>query len=203
MTEVELKARVRDVEATRARLAAFARKARDFDKRDEYWAKGPETGEGLMAAEDSGRAFRIRQDLSLGPGAAPEAVAYVTFKNKSRSGGVERNEEHEFTVSDGGEFAALAARLGARAVLRKRKRGEAWICGDLTIELCEVEGLGWFLEIEALVPSGLPRERAEAECEAATGRIRDALCRAGLAESDIEGRYYADLLAEAGLASIP
>ncbi len=180
MIEVELKARVADPEACEARLATFAHRSGSFDKADEYWVLGG--ADAPMAAEERGRAFRIRESGGR---------AVVTRKRKERSGGIETNVETEFEVSDAAAFRELALGLGARPALRKRKRGSAWEAEGALIELCEVAGLGHFLEIEILLREGAP----EGEIAEARAKLLALLVKAGLTQGDIEPRYYADMLA--------
>jgi adenylate cyclase class IV len=192
--EVELKARVRDRAAVLARVASFARAEGQVDKLDEYW-------HGPGWREDRGaRGFRIR-------GEGGKTV--VTRKAKRREGGVEANREREFSVSDRDCFVEFVQSLGCEPFYSKRKRGEAFtalVGGEgrgpsagaaamaATIEVFEVIGLGDFIEIEILVPEGDPEAVARASRE-----VRALLSRSGLSESDVEPRFYSELLAEAGL----
>ena len=184
MIEVELKARVADPGRVEAAILAFAEPARNFEKEDAYW-HGP--GWRIHRGQ---KGFRIRRD-------GDEAV--VTFKDKRSEGGIEINREREFTVSDPATFAEFAERMGCEPFFTKSKRGRSFEirragARPLLLELCEVAGLGWFLEIVALVEEGDP-----AGVALARGEIRSLLAKAGLGESDIEPRYYSELLLAAGL----
>ncbi len=185
MMEVELKARVSDPEATRGRLESFCRLDRDFDKRDAYW-QGPRRLE-----DGDRRGFRLRTD---------GGDSFVTFKDKRLEGGIEVNCEREFTVSDQSAFVEFAWRLGCEPHFEKRKRGSRYeaVAGaasgtSVGLELAEIEGIGWFLEIEALVPENDPGAVARAQ-----GEIRSLLAQAGIGEEAIEPRFYSELLMEAG-----
>jgi adenylate cyclase class 2 len=74
----------------------------------------------------------------------------VNFKRKEVRDGIEVNDEREFEVSDAAVFGELLSRLGLAVWIRKRKTGEAWTWGGITIELSEIEGLGFFAELEIL-----------------------------------------------------
>lgn len=190
--EVELKARVADMAATEARIASFATYERSFDKADLYFrAPSPLPSvpgmSGVAAEEERGRAFRLRRDGDK---------AYVTFKAKTREAGVEVNREREFEVSEPAAFEELCARLGCVVAVRKGKRGRAYRHGDILLELCEVAGLGNFLEIETM----LPADSGAADIARAKEGLHAALARAGLAEGDVEERYYTEMLAAKGLA---
>ena len=183
MIEVELKARVVDAEAVRAKLKAFAVYKYDFDKRDAYW-HGPE-----WRINRGTRGFRVRSE--------GESVT-VTFKNKRSEGGIEINREREFAITDREIFTEFIERLGCEPFFEKRKIGSRWEWSSgadspIVLELLEVPGLGLFLEIEALVADEEP-----AAIALARGEIVTLLERAGLDESDIEPRYYSELLMQAG-----
>jgi predicted adenylyl cyclase CyaB len=191
MIEVEVKARVSDKAAVLAKVAAFARSEGAVDKLDEYW-HGPGWRENRGT-----RGFRLR---------AEGGETVVTRKSKSREGGIERNREIEFGVSDRDAFVELIENLGCEPYYTKRKRGEAFTVpadsampgGVATIEIFEVLGLGDFIEVELLVPEG----DAEASVRAAS-RVRALLALSGVPESEIEPRFYSELLVEAGLIGAP
>jgi len=184
MIEVELKARLGDRAAVEERVASFARLAGPFDKLDAYW-HGPE-----WRLQRGKKGFRIRADGD---------ATFVTFKTKKCEGGVEINREREFEVSDRGAFVELAERLGCEPFYTKRKTGRRYelssggTAAPIAIEICEVEGLGWFIEIEALLEAEEPAAVALAQ-----GEIKGILARAGVPESAIESRYYSELLLAAG-----
>lgn len=189
MIEVELKARVAEPGQVEERLRSFAHFVKDFDKADAYW-HGPDW---RLARGTKG--FRIRSE---------DGKTIVTFKTKRCEGGMEINRERELEVSDRGIFVELIERLGCEPFFEKRKTGrrfeyEAGGTGrPIALELAELQGLGWFLEIEALLPEEDPAAIALAQ-----GEIRGLLARAGLPESTIESRYYSELLIEAGRVSQP
>ncbi len=183
MIEVELKARVEDPQATEARVAAFARLVGAFDKADAYW-HGPD-----WRLHRGKKGFRIRKEGE---------ATFVTFKTKRCEGGIEINREREFAVSDHDAFIELVERLGCEPFYTKRKTGRRYEFDagggkPIAIELCEVEGLGWFIEIEALLETEDPAAVALAQ-----GEIRSVLARSGVPESAIESRYYSELLLSAG-----
>jgi predicted adenylyl cyclase CyaB len=188
--EVELKARLRDRDAVLRAVSSFARAEGAVDKSDEYW-HGPD-----WRLNRGSRGFRVRRE-----GGDP----VVAFKTKRSEGGIEINRETEFKVSDRGAFIEFALRLGCERFYSKRKKGLKFRAGGevplpaaATIEIVEVEGLGDFIEIEALLEDEDPAAIALAQ-----GEIRALLARAGVPESDIESRFYSELLIEAGLVGRP
>jgi adenylate cyclase, class 2 len=198
MVEVELKARIRDRTAVLAAVSSFARALGPVDKFDEYWHE-PGWRENRGA-----RGFRIR-----GEGES----TLVTLKEKRREGGIEANRELEFGVSDRAAFVELIKSLGCEPYYSKRKRGEAFTtlvgaegsgpsagaaATAATIEVFEVLGLGDFIEIEILVPEG-----DAGAVDWASRELRGLLSRSGVPESDLEPRFYSELLMEAGLMARP
>lgn len=83
---------------------------------------------------------------------------------------------------------ALAAGLGVRIVVDKRRRLLLW--EDVRIHLDEVDGLGCFVELEAVAPaeSDLDRERGR------VARLRDVL---DIPDEHLRNGSYADALAAA------
>ncbi len=80
----------------------------------------------------------------------------------------------------------LTSALGELVVVGKQ-RHILWI-GDVKFHVDRVQGLGSFVEIEALDRTGdLGEERLQAECDRYVGLL-------GITESDLEGRSYSDLL---------
>jgi adenylate cyclase class 2 len=186
--EIELKAWVDDPQNAKRRAGSFARYERAFDKRDVYWRSG-----------NSAALFdvRVRDDAAASDDGGKSRAALVTYKAKETRGAVEVNDEREFAVSAAEPFEELLRALGFREFIRKRKTGWAWTVADaanrppVLIELCRVEGLGWFAELEIIA------ERDDPETVAASReRLLDCLARLGVAEERIETRYYTDMLKE-------
>jgi adenylate cyclase, class 2 len=188
--EVELKAHLRDRAATEAAVASFARPAGRVEKSDAYW-HGPD-----WRLNRGTRGFRVRSE---------GGSTVVTFKTKRSEGGIEINREREFEVSDSLAFEEFALRLGCEPFYGKRKTGLAFKVGgsdpcphEATIEILAVEGLGDFIEIEVLLEDEDPSHVALAQ-----GEIRALLARAGVDESEIESRFYSELLINAGIVPRP
>jgi len=166
--EVELKAWIEDPEKMRQTLRQQALFVRDFDKRDIYFARPG--GERSL--------FRVRRD-----GDETE----ITYKRKERRNGIEINREHEFHLQDFMEFVGFCDYLGYIKSVEKHKSGQQFKMQEATVELCFVEGLGWFIEIEYLLDS-------ERKVDAAVKRLEQLLKELGVDRSRIEPRYYTDML---------
>jgi adenylate cyclase class IV len=89
---------------------------------------------------------------------------------------------------------ALSDSLGVRVVVEKARRLLLW--RNVRIHLDRVEGLGDFVELEAVAasPGGLEVERDRVE------QLREAL---GIADEHLVAHGYADLLARSGATGLP
>jgi homotetrameric cytidine deaminase len=164
---VELKARDADPEATAARCRSLgAAEHGVLEQRDTYFA---------------GRRGRLKLREETGSGA--ELIGY------RRADGTEP-EESAFIRAAAADPAALRealdAALGTTVVVVKRRRLFVW--ENVRIHLDDVEGLGTFLELEALVGPGL-NDRAEAQEKVA--RLRGELA---ISDDALVVVGYADLL---------
>ncbi len=139
--------------------------------------------------------FRMRIEQSGPSFAAMQGTLVFTYKEKTMRGGVEVNEEVEFTSSpDQGEAARLFfLKLGYEVYITKIKKGYLYTLPvlptlpPLTIELVEVVGLGWFLELEFVVEDADLVDQAQ-------GALLDFLSLLKIEESAIEGAYYMHML---------
>ncbi|WP_320129344.1 CYTH domain-containing protein [uncultured Sphaerochaeta sp.] len=187
--EVELKAHVQDPKVIMAILEGFEHISEPVCeyKKDIYYAK----------AKGEDPLFRLRKE-SFGPDFDSLTGSILfTYKDKSLKDGIEVNSETEFTTSDAqGENAEkFFQALGYEIYIEKEKKGYSFVYKPegfeplLHIELVQVIGLGWFLEMEFLL------EEQELVHEAKK-KLHEVLGMAGLAESDIESKYYMHMLKE-------
>lgn len=178
--EVELKAWVRDYEALKNHLDGRA----DVlyigfeEKADTYYGLGEEA------------LFRIRKEHIN-----EERSVVITHKKRSTIDGIEENVEYEITIDPAQEGAthAFFTALGYIPVKTKHKRGwryrkvHSTTSLGLTVELVHLEGLGWFIEVEALVETS--EERHQARCE-----VMAFLESVGVDPSAIEAKAYLQLI---------
>jgi adenylate cyclase class 2 len=113
----------------------------------------------------------------------------LTHKGPRAAGPVKARRETTVRLTD--DPTALLEALGFRRTARLRKRRERHRLGPLEVTLDEVEGLGWFSEVEAVGP----------DAGAAQAAVEDGLRRLGL-----EGRprlrgSYVELALAAGAAA--
>ena len=174
--EVECKTRIPDssVDGLKRKLSLhFAEEAVSVRKEDVYFA-----------ADGTELLFRVRSD---------GRDVFITRKaRQTRGDGVEVNEEIEFS-SHASELASVERfflSLGYGRAIEKRKNGWAWYRGDLTAELVRVTGLGWFLELEFLLPDEAPDELVGQ----AAGKLEELRTALGVRELPLESRYYVEML---------
>ncbi len=178
--EVEIKARISDPESIRSWLAKNARFLEEIDYHDVYFK--PESIEGYTYNR-----FRLRMSGKN---------SLVTVKDKIANGGGEACAEVEFEVSDTAAFIAFIRSFGFAALVEKTKKGKRYIIeagpsdkpdGPARIELIEIGGLGWFVEIEIMVAN-------EDEIGGAWKRIKKIFRELGIGEEDVETRPYTRMI---------
>lgn len=177
MQEIELKARVADPRAVEGKLALFMDFKGTIDKHDEYWTV-PVMSSVILT---TGFRFRIRKE----PGKAT-----VTFKEKTYTSTIEINNEVEFGVLEPAAFQSFIEKMSAKLLYTKHKAGTQWKSeAGLLAELVRVEGLGDFLEVEAMFEDG-----NDIVIENVKNQLIDVIKRCGLTMADIEPRPYSQLL---------
>jgi homotetrameric cytidine deaminase len=167
---IELKARDADPGATAARCVALRAEGRGvLVQRDTYF---------------TARTGRLK--LREHEGAGAELIAY-------RRPDAAEPEQSAFIIAPAGEPVALRealdAALGTVVVVVKRRR--LWMWENVRIHLDDVEGLGTFIELEALVGPGL-NEPAQARAKVARLRAElriedEALVVAGYGDLLLDG----------------
>ncbi|MDR3171079.1 MAG: class IV adenylate cyclase [Treponema sp.] len=180
--EIELKAWVDDSQELKKVLCSLAGYPAAFEKADAYWYPvGTET------ALSSG--VRIREVAATDATGKVTRTIWVTYKIKEVREGIEVNDEREFEVSDKATFEELLRRVGLEPGVAKHKQGWAWEYEGITVELAQVAGLGWFVELEILADTG-----GEDIVAGARTRLLACLHQLGIAENRIESRYYTEML---------
>lgn len=114
----------------------------------------------------------------------------VTSKAKAIFDGMEVNRELEFEISQLEDFQNWIKLLGFSFWYKKSKKGRAYRWKDLLIEVVYLEPLGWFVEIEKV----LPEEASSQEKLKARQDILDALTQLQVPRENLEARTYAELL---------
>ena len=187
--EIELKAHIRDKDALGSKLSDRAEYLGAFEKIDTMW----------YTADGSGfypYGVRIRRETRVLPESAKKSKIFVTYKDKKIGDGIETNREEEFEVrSSSGRpeeiFENFLRRMGLIPGAGKRKQGKSYRIDGITAELLEVDGLGWFIELEIIADND--REDTLASGKNKLFRFLDEL---GVPKDAIESRPYLQMLAE-------
>ncbi|MGB4406654.1 MAG: CYTH domain-containing protein [Sphaerochaeta sp.] len=184
--EVELKAHVSDHALLKKRIEALTGISSCLCelKQDTYLSPKWEDSHFRMRLEQRGPSFESMQGTLV-----------FTYKNKELADGIEVNEEVEFNASSDQDVAALHffLSMGYEIYITKTKRGYVYsysVCPDLpplTIELVEVVGLGWFIEIEFVLEN-------PSKVEMAREKLLLVLDQVGVGRSSVEEKYYMDML---------
>ncbi len=167
---IEIKARVADLAPVRARAAALADAPPQLLEQEDVFFAAPQ-----------GR-LKLR---AYGDGRPAELIHYL----RADTAAARRSAYRIFRTGAPGELRALLAdALGQTVIVRKRR--ELYMVAQTRVHLDRVEGLGEFVELEAVLRPD-PRE-VEGEAE-----VQALLRQLGLSQVELEPRAYADLLAEA------
>ncbi|UGQ17494.1 class IV adenylate cyclase [Borrelia sp. RT1S] len=75
----------------------------------------------------------------------------VTFKNKLLDSDIEINKEIEFGIDNANAFILLLEEMKFKLLYKKNKKSLIYRKEDLTIEINEIENLGFFLEVEKII----------------------------------------------------
>ncbi len=178
--EVELKARLKNPEQAEKEIQKRARFIGEFIEQDTYFTFANTTGYQKQR-------FRLR---------IVEDKAIVTVKIEGEAEpGVEANQEFEFEVSDPQAFKVFSQEFGFRVMIEKKKKVKRFLfippeeefSEKITIELNQVENLGYFLELETLVEN-------QNQVTPASRYLKTLLQKFNIPLSQIESRPYTELL---------
>ena len=184
-TEIELKAHVQDSKALKALLFKTAEYSSSFEKEDTYWVSGLALPIPRM---------RVRKERRSLHGGSVVQATLATYKIKEVRGDIEVNEELEFEVNPGQEFEQFLESLGFKPGVCKRKQGWAFSYKGIIVELVDVEGLGWFIELEVILAAGSREEAVEENRRKLLAFLDDL----GISRDAIESRYYTEMLYGSG-----
>lgn len=198
MTEIELKAHVYDREKLIAMLNSFAEYQKTVTKNDTYFhlqkTDGKKNEEANKKNYISAR-IRIQTEKTKSGIKTLNFLTYKRKENKTDENGIsiEVNDEKESEISSTEAIEALFADAGFVPALKKKKEVMIFSaeteCGKATLELCNVEKLGDFIEIEIL--SGTNNAETTEKIQSELKRL---LSRCEIPEKDIESRYYSEML---------
>lgn len=196
MTEIELKAHVYEKEKLIETLKTFAIYEKTVFKDDTYYHL--KTNE----IQSNGKKYisvRIRKETQTKENQTI-TKNYLTYKRKEirtdASGlSTEVNDENETEISNTKSLEILLKDIGFVPALKKQKEVIDFFVqtkfGKASLELCNVLGLGDFLEIEILSEKNDSKTVANVQSE-----LKKILKKCNIPEKDIENRYYSEMLAE-------
>ncbi len=175
MREVEIKAHASRHDDVKAYFDSCLGDGREVHKSDYYFRR---PGESIQA-------LRMRCYNGI--------VEFTTKKTHSGPQG-EDNAEYEFRAMHDQSEAALSFfhALGYEDFFIKKKDGWEWFDDGCHIELLNVNSLGWFLEIESL----LPFDASDLDAQKARAKIDDLMAKAGIDRADYESRSYREMILE-------
>lgn len=185
MYEIELKAHVHDKKHTVDLINSFADYRGTTIKDDEYFHFNSIT-------------CRLRHEEYTFPDNSTKTQDLLTYKKKERRTNndgttYEVNEENETILSDVSAVKKLLLDTGYVLACTKHKDVMQWTTktpfGEAHLELCAVELLGDFLEIEVVSENCSNENEIRKELE-------NLIVKSGLSLSDIEKKYYSELLKE-------
>ena len=190
MYEIELKAHVKEVSKVSETLHKIAKFIHSVKKEDSYYT---------LEKDSKKITAIIRKETEFLNGEKKESF-FLTYKKKemklNNSGKlIEVNDEKETYLSSEDALSELFIDSGFNISLKKTKEVEVFQtdtkAGICTLELCNVEPLGFFLEIEILSEKNDLQTVKNAE-----EIIKNFFFQCSLKESDIEEKYYSELLKE-------
>jgi predicted adenylyl cyclase CyaB len=184
-TEIELKAHVQDSETIKSLLHEKAEYSCAFEKHDTYWICSRSLNVPISK-------LRVRSDKRVFPDGSETSAIIATYKIKHMHDDMEVNDELEFTVNPGTEFERFLEAFAFTPEIRKVKRGWAFLHDGITAELAEVDGLGWFVELEILCAA--VGGTSEKTVSAAREKLLALLDELGIDRKAIESRYYSAML---------
>ena len=175
MKEIEIKAHARKAEDIKKLFDSLYGEGKPVHKYDHYFRR----------PGASVQALRIREH---------KGIIELTTKKTSTSEAGEDNEEYEFQAPLAEKDRAIMFfhALGYEYFFIKKKDGWEWFADDAHVELLSVNKLGYFLEIEIL----LPFDSSLKEAKDAMRKIESLMEKAHVDKSDYEIRSYREMILE-------
>lgn len=201
MYEIELKAHVHDKKHTVDLINSFADYRGTTIKDDEYFHLELNSKNEIPQNQiplNNHITCRLRHEDYTFPDNSTKTQDLLTYKKKERRTNpdgttYEVNEENETALSDVSALKKLLIDTGYTLAYTKHKDVMQWITktqfGEAHLELCAVELLGDFLEIEVVSENCDNENEIRKELEA-------LIVKSGLSLCDIEKKYYSELLKE-------
>ncbi len=189
MYEIELKAHVPNRKVVIEKINSFATFLGTTIKDDTYFH---------FQYNDSDKHLtcRIRHEVYTFPDGKTKIQDVLTYKTKKKKtdkngSAYEVNEENESILSDSASVIKLLVDTGYTKSYSKHKDVMQWITsteyGQAHLELCNIPQLGDFLEIEIVTETCTNEDGIR-------DRLKSLIEQSGIPLSNIEERYYSELL---------
>ncbi len=199
MYEIEMKAHVKNRESVIGKLNSFAEFIDIIEKSDRYFRLEKADGNHITARIRS-ETHKFGNPENFSTAKVESFKNILTYKRKenrlcTNGTTIEVNDENETEISSPECMEKLLCDIGFTEYLKKTKSTAGWNyvteAGTAHIELCTVPPLGDFLEIEVISPDN------DTENVGKINRIIESLfLRTGIELSEIEPRYYSEMLKE-------
>lgn len=189
MYEIELKAHVANKNSVEKKLNSFAIYKGKAIKQDSYFQ--------FEKSKDAYLSCRIRDEKITNADGPKFEHSFLTYKLKEKKQDLdgckyEVNVENKTELSNPDVIIKLLLDTGYKKAYTKQKNAKQWNFqteyGNANLELCNIPNLGDFLEIE-IVTDFCDNEIQIRE------ELKNLILKSGLLLSDIEGKYYSELLA--------
>lgn len=173
MFEIEAKVAIskKEAEEINKKLAGMESYTKSLDQKDDFYY-----------GEDNAY-FRLRK--------SPDKNQ-LTFKYKKRKKGIEENQEIECIVHSAQEWCQLMEKLKIPLMVRKQKNSIIYKKGNTAIEINEVKGLGYFLEIEIITPDKSELKKVKKELIKTFNEL-------GFSKRQFDKKYYLEHLKDKAL----
>jgi adenylate cyclase class 2 len=176
MYEVELKVHAAH-ESVRERLAALDATFLETVQQEDTYYDAPH-----RAFTETDEALRLRQETD------EDETIRLTYKGPLVESASKTRAERETKVADADETAAILDALGFTPAATVEKEREAFECGEYTVALDHVDGLGKFVEVE--------QEATEEDIERVRDGARDLLADLDCDPDEQVRTSYLELLLE-------
>lgn len=191
MYEIELKAHVTDRKNVIKNLERFADFSGAVEKDDTYYSN---TIDGkLVKARIRKETPFTTTEIQDAPQTTAQKSVIFTYKKKEVIGqdgtAIEVNDEKELFLSEAEPFEVFLKDTGFKTTLKKHKTVLSWHYDGAHLELCTVERLGDFMEIEILSESNDEKTVTQTK-----EKLLKMLSKCGISEDKIENRYYSQML---------
>lgn len=202
MYEIEMKAHVKSRESVIGKLNSFAEFIDIIEKSDRYFRLEKAGGSHITARiRNETHKSGCPEDFSTAKVESfKNVLTYKRKENRLCTDGttIEVNDENETEISCPECIEKLLGDIGFTEYLKKTKSTAGWNyvteAGTAHIELCTVPPLGDFLEIEVISPDN------DTENVGKINKIIESLfLKTGIELSEIEPRYYSEMLKESCL----